>query len=114
VADGLGWAVGECSDDPNQNKQQRKQAQIDHAPHISEDAKHVKLADKLSNLHSIIEAPPSGWDQHRIQDYFVWAKRVSDGCKDANPGLADQLEELYKSATFTLKGKTYKCHPDYA
>ncbi len=108
------FAVEECTDDPRLNKQQGKQSQIDRAPNISRDAQHVKLSDKLSNLHSIIEAPPLGWDVRRIQEYFIWAKKVSDGCKDANPGLANQLDELYRNGHFKLKGKQYKCHPDYS
>ncbi|KAL8283126.1 hypothetical protein RQP46_005904 [Phenoliferia psychrophenolica] len=102
--------VDEVSDDKGKNKQERKQAQIDHAPHVSVDA---KLADKLANLTDLTTDVPVGWTTERVQEYFVWAKRVTDGCKDANPTLAKQLEELYLSATFVHDGKTHKCHPGY-
>ncbi|GAA5838279.1 hypothetical protein JCM9279_003186 [Rhodotorula babjevae] len=107
--------VLECSDDKDLNKEQRKQAQIDSAPHKSEQAKHVKLADKLSNLTDLMspEGRPAGWSVKRIQEYFIWAKRVTDGCVDVNPGLGAQLDEIYKSATFEHGGKTYPCHPHY-
>ncbi|GAA5834906.1 hypothetical protein JCM11251_002058 [Rhodosporidiobolus azoricus] len=105
--------VLECSDDKNLNKEARKQAQIDTAAHKSDEAKHVKLADKLSNLTDLLseEGRPRGWSVQRIQEYFVWSKRVTDSCKDVNPGLGAQLETIYKEATFRHGGKTYKAHP---
>ncbi|MBW8734911.1 MAG: bifunctional (p)ppGpp synthetase/guanosine-3',5'-bis(diphosphate) 3'-pyrophosphohydrolase, partial [Asticcacaulis sp.] len=42
--------VMEVTDDKSLPGAARKQAQIDHAPHISLEAKLVKLADKISNL----------------------------------------------------------------
>ncbi|GAA6006539.1 hypothetical protein JCM10207_004966 [Rhodosporidiobolus poonsookiae] len=107
--------VLECSDDKDLDKEARKQAQIDTAAKKSDEAKHVKLADKLSNLTDLISegGRPRGWSVHRIQEYFVWSKRVTDSCKHVNPGLGDQLEEIYRSATFVHSGKSYKCHPDY-
>ncbi|BGP12570.1 hypothetical protein JCM10213_004844 [Rhodosporidiobolus nylandii] len=107
--------VLECSDDKDADKETRKQAQIDTAPFKSDEAKHVKLADKLSNLNDLIsrDGRPRGWSVARIQEYFVWSKRVTDSCKHVNPGLGEQLEELYKSATFLHGSKTYKCHPTY-
>lgn len=35
------------------------------------------------------------------------------GCKDANPGLASQLDTLFRTATFEHEGKVFKCHPSY-
>ncbi|POY71260.1 hypothetical protein BMF94_5572 [Rhodotorula taiwanensis] len=108
--------VMECSDDKHLNKAQRKQAQIDSAPHKSDAAKHVKLADKLSNLRDLMspEGRPAGWSFTRIQEYFVWAKRVTDACRDVNPGLGDELEKIYREGTFEHGGKTYRCHPSYS
>ncbi|KAK4050490.1 hypothetical protein OIO90_005073 [Microbotryomycetes sp. JL221] len=108
--------VLECTDDKTLGKQARKQAQIDHAAHKSADAKHVKLADKLSNLTDLTRpgGMPIGWTVRRVQEYFVWAKRVTDNLgKDANPGLSAQLEQLYVEATFEYKGKTHKAHPEW-
>ncbi|GAA6008159.1 uncharacterized protein JCM10292_001865 [Rhodotorula paludigena] len=107
--------VLECSDDKALSKEARKQAQIDSAPHKSDEAKHVKLADKLSNLRDLMssEGRPSGWSVQRIQEYFVWSKRVTDSCIHVNPGIGAQLDEIYRQGTFEVKGKTYKCHPDY-
>ncbi|GAA5955097.1 hypothetical protein JCM8115_001850 [Rhodotorula mucilaginosa] len=108
--------VLECSDDKNLDKAQRKQAQIDSAPHKSDAAKHVKLADKLSNLRDLMSADgrPSGWPVERIQEYFVWAKMVTDACRSVNPGLAEELETIYREGQFEHGGKTYRCHPSYS
>ncbi|KAM0793350.1 hypothetical protein ACM66B_000805 [Microbotryomycetes sp. NB124-2] len=108
--------VLECSDNKSLNKQQRKQAQIDHAADKSADAKHVKLADKLSNLTDLTRpgGMPVGWTIHRVQEYFVWAKKVTDNIgEDANPGLSAQLDRLYREASFEHKGKRYKAHPEW-
>ncbi|GAA5990870.1 hypothetical protein JCM5350_008253 [Sporobolomyces pararoseus] len=105
----------ECSDDKTLGKMERKQAQIDHAKDKSDFAKHVKLADKLSNLNDLIslEGRPAGWSVERIQEYFVWSKKVTDQCVSVNPGLGQELDKLYREATFEVKGKQYKCHPTY-
>ncbi|KAI5481406.1 hypothetical protein MNV49_004162 [Pseudohyphozyma bogoriensis] len=108
--------VMEVTDDKNLPKAARKQAQIDKAPHKSGDAKHIKLADKLANLTDLSSpgGVPVGWTVQRIQEYFQWGKKVTDGCKEANPGLAAQLDKLYRTATFEFEGRTYKAHPDYS
>ncbi|BGP52789.1 hypothetical protein JCM8202_003868 [Rhodotorula sphaerocarpa] len=107
--------VLECSDDKNLKKEERKQAQIDSAPHKSDAAKHVKLADKLSNLRDLMspEGRPASWSLTRIQEYFIWAKKVTDGCKSVNPGLAGELDKIYRDGTFELDGQMYPCHPSY-
>ena len=53
--------VLEVTDDKKLPKAQRKQLQIDHAPHISQGAKLVKLADKICNLRDMLSAPPKDW-----------------------------------------------------
>ncbi|GAA5949822.1 hypothetical protein JCM3765_007705 [Sporobolomyces pararoseus] len=107
--------VLECSDDKTLGKMERKQAQIDHAKDKSDFAKHVKLADKLSNLNDLIslEGRPAGWSVERIQEYFVWSKKVTDQCVSVNPGLGEELDKLYREATFEKDGTSWKCHPTY-
>jgi GTP diphosphokinase / guanosine-3',5'-bis(diphosphate) 3'-diphosphatase len=53
--------VLEVTDDKSLEKHVRKQLQIDHAPHISREAKLVKLADKICNLRDILDSPPADW-----------------------------------------------------
>jgi len=71
--------VREVTDDKNLDKAQRKQMQIDHAPHASRAAALVKLADKICNLRDVVDAPPAHWPLERRQAYFDWARRVVDG-----------------------------------
>src|ERR1043166_7389512 len=50
--------VEEVTDDQTLRKAERRRLQIVHAPHLSERAKLVKLADKIANLRSLLQAPP--------------------------------------------------------
>ena len=43
-----------CTDDKTLPKAERKRLQIEHAPHLAPRAKMIKLADKISNLRSLI------------------------------------------------------------
>jgi guanosine-3',5'-bis(diphosphate) 3'-pyrophosphohydrolase len=72
--------VMEVTDDKSLDKDVRKQAQIDHAKHLSKQARAVKLADKISNLGDVVESPPD-WSLERRQQYFDWAKNVIDGLR---------------------------------
>lgn len=86
--------VLEVTDDKSLEKHVRKQRQVDHAPHISNEAKLVKLADKISNLRDILAAPPADWSQQRKQAYFDWAARVVAGVRGVHPGLEAVFERL--------------------
>ena len=50
--------VAEATDDKKLSKVQRKKAQIEHAPHISNEGKIVKIADKISNLRDLLIQSP--------------------------------------------------------
>ncbi len=86
--------VMEMTDDKNKSKVERKQAQIDHAATISDKAKLVKLADKISNLRDVGVNPPAGWSLQRRQDYFDWAKQVIDQLRGVHP----RLEKIFDAA----------------
>jgi len=79
--------VREVTDDKNLDKQVRKQLQIEHAPHISHEAKLVKLADKICNLRDILDSPPADWSADRKQAYFDWASSVVAGLRGASSAL---------------------------
>ena len=69
-------------------KPERKQRQVEHASHLSAQARLVKLADKICNLRDVTQQPPADWSIERRREYFDWAKRVIDGLRDeANPHL---------------------------
>ncbi|MDB3898546.1 HD domain-containing protein [Gammaproteobacteria bacterium] len=87
--------VLEVTDDKTLDKIERKEAQVAHAPHISDQAKLVKLADKISNLRDISASPPSGWSVERKQEYFDWAARVIDGLRGVHPKLEVLFDQIY-------------------
>lgn len=87
--------VMEVTDDKTiEVKQKRKQLQIEHASHISEPAKLLKLADKISNLRDLANDPPATWSRQRKCEYFDWAKQVIDQLR----GTHSELEELFDQA----------------
>ena len=59
--------MNEVTDDKSLPKLERKRLQIEHAPHTSDRAKLVKLADKLYNLRDLNRATPEGWSQERVK-----------------------------------------------
>jgi guanosine-3',5'-bis(diphosphate) 3'-pyrophosphohydrolase len=91
----IGNIVMEVTDDKTQNKAERKQCQIDHAAHICEAAKLVKLADKISNLRDVAGSPPATWDLARRQEYFDWAKAVIDQLRGVHGPLEALFDEAY-------------------
>ena len=87
--------VMEVTDDKSLEKSLRKQRQVEHAPHISTEAKLVKLADKISNLRDILASPPADWSAERKQAYFDWAARVVGGLRGVHAGLESVFDGLY-------------------
>ena len=87
--------VAEVTDDKRVSKAERKRLQIEHAPHLSREAKLVKLADKLCNLRDVAERPPAGWPLERRQEYFDWAKRVIDGLRGTDSRLEGAFDLAY-------------------
>ena len=87
--------VMDVTDDETLPKAARKQAQIDHAAHISDKAKLVKLADKISNLRDVLYNAPADWSLERRQEYFDWACRVIDQVRGSHPGLEAMFDEIY-------------------
>lgn len=87
--------VMDVTDNKSLKKEERKQAQIDHAAHISEKAKLVKLADKISNLRDMSLNPPADWSLKRRQEYFDWAKKVIDRLRGINPDLESIFDDAY-------------------
>ena len=87
--------VMEVTDDTSIPRSERKRLQIEHAAHISDKAKLVKLADKISNLRDVAHNPPPDWSLDRRQQYFDWAKEVIDRLRGVHPGLEGVFDEAY-------------------
>jgi guanosine-3',5'-bis(diphosphate) 3'-pyrophosphohydrolase len=88
--------VKEVTDDKALPKKERKRLQVENAPKKSVRAQTIKLADKISNLRSMLYSPPAGWDFERRKEYFTWAQRVVDGLTAPNPMLKAEFESTVK------------------
>jgi GTP diphosphokinase / guanosine-3',5'-bis(diphosphate) 3'-diphosphatase len=88
--------VLEVTDDKSLPKKRRKELQIEHAPHLSVGAKHIKLGDKISNVTDVLHNPPDGWSEETRQNYIAWAGRVVDGVRGVNKDLEDYFDRLVK------------------
>ncbi|KAJ3161905.1 Guanosine-3',5'-bis(diphosphate) 3'-pyrophosphohydrolase MESH1 [Geranomyces variabilis] len=100
--------VAQCSDDTSLPKAERKRLQIETAPTKSDGAKLVKLADKIDNLRDLQRTPPMGWTLSRVQEYFAWAKQVTDGCVGVSPAMDSILAGIY-AGEFEYEGRRYPC-----
>ena len=87
--------VAEVTDDKALPKLTRKALQIEHAPQLSEQAKLVKLADKICNLRDVVSSPPKDWPMQRRREYFDWAKQVVDGLRGVHPRLEEIFDDAY-------------------
>ena len=87
--------VSEVTDDKTLPKAERKYLQIEHAAHISDRAKHVKLADKICNLRDMALAPPVDWPIEQRREYFDWAKSVIDRLRGVDAGLEAMFDLAY-------------------
>jgi len=86
--------VGELTDDKSLPQAVRKQLQVEHAPRLSVRAQTIKLADKISNVRSILTSPPADWSLERRQEYFAWSTRVVSALSAPNPALKREFEKI--------------------
>jgi (p)ppGpp synthase/HD superfamily hydrolase len=84
--------VDEVTDDKSLPKDERKRLQIEHAPHASEDATLLKIADKLANVADLAAMPADGWPVSRRVAYLDWAAAVVAALPDAHPGARAAFE----------------------
>ncbi len=91
--------VAEVTDDKSLPKEERKRLQIEKTPAKSRRAKLLKLADKTSNLRSLVTNPPSGWPLERLRDYVVWAHDVVRSCRGLNPRLEAAFDAACEEAS---------------
>jgi guanosine-3',5'-bis(diphosphate) 3'-pyrophosphohydrolase len=86
--------VAELTDDKSLPQAVRKSLQVEHAPRLSARAQTIKLADKISNVRSILTSPPVDWSLERRQAYFAWSTRVVGALSAPNPTLKREFEKL--------------------
>jgi guanosine-3',5'-bis(diphosphate) 3'-pyrophosphohydrolase len=93
--------VAEVTDDKSLPKARRKQLQIENAPHKSDRAKQLKIADKICNLRDLNGDSPADWDHDRKRQYLDWAERVVAGCR----GVNEKLDALFDNAVAAARGR---------
>ncbi|QQS42782.1 MAG: bifunctional (p)ppGpp synthetase/guanosine-3',5'-bis(diphosphate) 3'-pyrophosphohydrolase [Acidobacteriota bacterium] len=90
--------VLEVTDDKSLPKAERKKLQEEHAPHLSPEAKQLKMCDKISNISDILENPPKDWPLERMIEYVDWGERVFAGLRGTNEDLERHFDELVERA----------------
>ena len=90
--------VAEVTDDKSLPKEDRKRLQIDKTPAKSRRAKLLKIADKTSNLRSMVSSPPKGWTPERLRDSVGWAEQVVRSCRGLNITLDAAFDKAYADA----------------
>ena len=93
--------VAEVTDDKSLPKAERKRLQVEHAPHLSREAKLVKLADKISNITDVTNNPPKDWDVQRRQEYIDWGESVVAGIRGVNVELEAAFDKVVEVARAT-------------
>lgn len=90
--------VAECTDDMNLSQTERRQKQIEDAPHKSPGAKLIKIADKISNIRARMVPNPSDAQRNDLAAYAIWANQVVAGCRGINAKLDTTFDETVKAA----------------
>lgn len=96
--DRVAGLVMEVTDDKSLPKAERKRLQVEHAPHLSDDAKLIKLADKISNIRDITNNPPANWSTDRRVEYIEWGEAVAAGLRGTNAALEEAFDETCRTA----------------
>jgi guanosine-3',5'-bis(diphosphate) 3'-pyrophosphohydrolase len=94
--------VIEVTDDMSLTYDDRKRSQIKKAPTLSNKAKLIKIADKISNIQDILTIPLT-WSNRRKRKYVEWSEMVVDGCRGINPILDKAFDEVIANAKNILE-----------
>lgn len=101
----IGDMVREVTDDKSLPKAVRKQKQVEHAPHLSLGAKHIKLGDKASNVKDIHRTPPPDWSKERKAEYLSWTESIITTIRGTNPRMEEMYFEILTEARKSLESE---------
>lgn len=99
------FLVLEVTDDKSLEKQERKRLQVEQVPHKSDNAKKLKIADKIMNVRDITNNPPTWWTLQRILEYFNWAEKVVEGLRGVNSKLENMFDECLREGRAKYVGQ---------
>ncbi len=94
--------VIEVTDDKELPYAIRKELQVKGAPTLSENAKKIKIADKICNIRDIVNYPLD-WSTERKLSYLEWAQQVVSGCRNVNAKLEAVFEEAFNEGLEKLQ-----------
>lgn len=94
--------VVECTDEMCLPKAERRQRQVEDAPHKSPGAKLIKIADKISNVGARVHTDPTAEERDDLADYTGWAEQVVAGCRGGNAWLDEKFDDAVKAARALL------------
>ena len=100
--DRIAALVDEVTDDMSLPQAQRRQKQVEDAPHKSPGAKLIKIADKISNIRARIHADANPEQRNDLAAYTIWAEDVVAGCRGVNSRLDARFDEAVKAAKSVL------------
>lgn len=104
--DDIAGLVRAVTDDKRLPQHIRKNLQIEHAAHAPVRVANLKTADKISNLRSILDAPPPHWTERRREQYVAWAHAVVTRLHGVDAVLLGEYE--------SVRAKLLTKHPDAA
>ncbi len=84
--------VRELTMDKSLAQVEKKRAEVIKAADRSIGAAQIELADKLYNVTDLLNNPPDGWTQSRIDGYYQWVQSVIDRLPPANEKLKGATE----------------------
>lgn len=97
--------VMECTDDKALPKAERKRLQVANASHKSDEAKLIKIADKISNMRDVVELPPADWSWERRYGYLEWSENVFAGLRGVNYELDQYFQTVIDQARAALNNQ---------
>jgi guanosine-3',5'-bis(diphosphate) 3'-pyrophosphohydrolase len=100
--DRIAALVDEVTDDMSLAQTQRRQKQVEDAPHKSPSAKLIKIADKVSNVRARIHADLNPAQRNDLAAYTIWAEDVVAGCRGVNSKLDAKFDDAVKAAKRAL------------
>jgi len=86
--------VLEVTDHSTGNDTDKFNQQLQRVESLSKKARLIKLADKISNVKSLLSFPPAGWDLEKRSLYINWADRIIQALRGTNEKLEAFYDEL--------------------
>ena len=86
--------VMEVTDHSHENDAEKFRQQLQRVESLSKKARLIKLADKISNVKSLLSFPPEGWDLEKRSLYINWADKIIMALRGTNEKLEAHYDEL--------------------